>query len=1175
MKKTIQKIVFIFTTVFLISQNSFSVTHPRPSKPRNPVNLLSSYNPTFSGSTNWTLGSAVYDATVTRTAGTGSAKFGTPSSTALVSAFIPVTPGKTYTYAAYMRTSTWPTFINTFVTSYNSSQQFIRNELNDYQGTTVANDWQEIVRVYVAKPGEAYIKIKMFRPTDAPVTTGNIWVDDFYVGEGIGFQQPASLKTEFNGSVTKVDDLGNFQVYRNGQWVDFFPICMYQDDTRSNWTLYSQQGFNTAMWCNDQYSVNKAQLAVSTFNPAGMMAGIQLAPYTSPEISTETPRYNDLVMLESELTAINNAGLMDNVLLYYWDNENVWEEWTVPNAVLNRVKQLDVDSGQNRMHPIYGLQGHEGVTRTYKNLTDICGDYITGNINQFPYENNHGIIIQDYIEEQPNMAAFGQINLISTAGEMRRRVYDILIAGGKGFGFFRDGGTQGGDVTQRGWWASFPTIRAEIDQLLPIIKQPHWTTWSVTSSTNPIQLGTRDYNNEGYIIAVNDINSPITTTIILTGLGYTPTSVKNYFTGATVTTVANSRFTVTIPAYGSAVYRLPRPVTYSLATTANPSGKGTISPSSGTFAAGAQVILRATPISGYVFSSWSGSVTTSSNPVTITMNGNKVITASFIASTATSTPVSRWKFDEGSGTIADDSIGNTNGALQNGPIWSAGKSNYALQYDGVNDSVLLGNSTSELNITSGGLTIEAWCMLYSTGSHGIYAKGVSDGTGQGVMLAYMSSKFTFQVGNGTTMAKAWTTATNYALNTWYHVTGVWDGSNLRIYINGEEAGPAVSCTGQINYKNISDTYRPRIGVGWGTSGYPWHGKIDAVSIYNVGLGEAEIYNHSQIKTPVNNWKFAEGTGTTTDDSIGNVNGVLQGPIWSTGKSNYALQFDGVNDSVLLGDSTSALNITSVGLTIEAWCMLYSTGTHGIYAKGVSDGTGQGVMLAYMNSKFTFQVGNGTTMAKVWTTATNYSLNTWYHVTGVWDGSNLRIYVNGEEAGPAVSCTGQINYKNISDTYRPRLGVGWGTSGYPWHGKIDGVAIFNEGLSAVDILDDYTTVSMASINLPGQLPAAEVNSLFKLGEVYAYPNPAKGGVNPTIHIECGLADLVEIKIHNLAGELINNVQLAGSDYKIADNKYSYEYQWDCANNTSGVYVYLIRAQKGSETIKAMKKIAIIK
>ncbi len=63
----------------------------------------------------------------------------------------------------------------------------------------------------------------------------------------------------------------------------------------------------------------------------------------------------------------------------------------------------------------------------------------------------------------------------------------------------------------------------------------------------------------------------------------------------------------------------------------NPTGAGSVtkSPDKATYVYGDTVQLTATANSGYTFSNWSGDVTGSTNPVTVTMNGNKNVTANF------------------------------------------------------------------------------------------------------------------------------------------------------------------------------------------------------------------------------------------------------------------------------------------------------------------------------------------------------------------------------------------------------------------------------------------------------------------------------------------------------------------------------------------------------------------
>jgi hypothetical protein len=65
----------------------------------------------------------------------------------------------------------------------------------------------------------------------------------------------------------------------------------------------------------------------------------------------------------------------------------------------------------------------------------------------------------------------------------------------------------------------------------------------------------------------------------------------------------------------------------------NPSGGGSTDPTTGDhiYADGATVNLTATPNIGYVFSSWSGGVTGSTNPTSVTMSADKTVTANFTA----------------------------------------------------------------------------------------------------------------------------------------------------------------------------------------------------------------------------------------------------------------------------------------------------------------------------------------------------------------------------------------------------------------------------------------------------------------------------------------------------------------------------------------------------------------
>ena len=76
----------------------------------------------------------------------------------------------------------------------------------------------------------------------------------------------------------------------------------------------------------------------------------------------------------------------------------------------------------------------------------------------------------------------------------------------------------------------------------------------------------------------------------------------------------------------------PEPTpTYALSVIASPSGAGSVSTSGGEYESGAQVVLIASPTSGYTFDRWSGSASGSTPAVMITMDSDKSVTANFKA----------------------------------------------------------------------------------------------------------------------------------------------------------------------------------------------------------------------------------------------------------------------------------------------------------------------------------------------------------------------------------------------------------------------------------------------------------------------------------------------------------------------------------------------------------------
>lgn len=120
------------------------------------------------------------------------------------------------------------------------------------------------------------------------------------------------------------------------------------------------------------------------------------------------------------------------------------------------------------------------------------------------------------------------------------------------------------------------------------------------------------------------------------------------------------------------------PTSYTLATTVAPENTGLISlnPSEGLYSEGTIVTLTVNANNGFKFDSWGGDLSGNSNPISITMDGNKSVTANFILDPTSSTnvklenallvypnPVDNELFIETKGNIEEIRIFNALGKL--------------------------------------------------------------------------------------------------------------------------------------------------------------------------------------------------------------------------------------------------------------------------------------------------------------------------------------------------------------------------------------------------------------------------------------------------------------------------------------------------------------------------------
>ena len=82
-----------------------------------------------------------------------------------------------------------------------------------------------------------------------------------------------------------------------------------------------------------------------------------------------------------------------------------------------------------------------------------------------------------------------------------------------------------------------------------------------------------------------------------------------------------------------------------------------------------------------------------------------------------------------------------------------------------------------------------------------------------------------------------------------------------------------------------------------------------------------------------------------------------------------------------------------------------------------------------------------------------SLNTWSHLAATYDGTTIRLYVNGVEAGTAAGAGA------LPESANPLRIGGNAVWGEYFKGRIDEVRIYNRALSAAEITADMNRAVM--------------------------------------------------------------------------------------------------------------------
>jgi chitodextrinase len=273
--------------------------------------------------------------------------------------------------------------------------------------------------------------------------------------------------------------------------------------------------------------------------------------------------------------------------------------------------------------------------------------------------------------------------------------------------------------------------------------------------------------------------------------------------------------------------------------------------------------------------------------------------------------------------------------------------------------------------------------------------------------------------------------------TWGASTDNVGVTGYRVFRNGTQVGSPTSTTFSDPGRSPATTYTYRVRA------------VDAAG------NQSPLSNPVTITTPqagqVAGYGFNEGGGTVLFDKSGNGrNGTVQGsPVWSTGRNGLAINYDGVNDNVLIGDIPPIDGVGAV--TVSAWMKRSTLNSRVLLGKqAVANAV---AITMWPDGLVYFMMGNGS--GSQGTFALNDGF--WHHVALVFDGTltgnpaRLKAYVDG--APVTLAFNGTVPALTTSNTTPVNLGS---VGGFFTSGQLDDVRIYNRALTQSEVQFDMNT-----------------------------------------------------------------------------------------------------------------------
>jgi len=303
---------------------------------------------------------------------------------------------------------------------------------------------------------------------------------------------------------------------------------------------------------------------------------------------------------------------------------------------------------------------------------------------------------------------------------------------------------------------------------------------------------------------------------------------------------------------------------------------------------------------------------------------------------------------------------------------------------------------------------------------------------------------------------------DFWVDQWHHIAVVSDGVYASLYVDGEKQAsrklserylkPGGGLVYEIGTRYLQGDTWTSIGVQK-YGGYKYEGLIDEVKIWNYAKDTFEGVIPSE---PIPNqlvayYKFNEGAGKTLADSGGNgFSASVSNPVWVDGKEGKALDFSNGNNGnfVTLASSKefhgdgftlqASINLNkdpnSIASTRNLWPIIQKNGQYFLRFDTATDPDG-----TIRGGDLVCALANPLKYVVLHDTEFDWSINKWYDIKCTYDGSTMKLYVDG-----SLKKTGVFNIDLFGSSSEITIGGYKAIDGFieKFPGIIDEVKFYN-------------------------------------------------------------------------------------------------------------------------------------